>query len=454
MPLALFCFSASWPDQPLHAQGGTQPLWTRDSLRSAILGEDRFLRVSLPAFYDAPFTAPDRFPVLIVLDAQSNLAFTAIVAAVRMLSEGVRTPAMPPLIVVGVETPNPTRFRDFTPPPVGTFVPSPGFPAPGGAEAFLRFLTEELRPYIASRYRAQSTTILAGHSLGGSFAAWAYGHAPGMAGVIALSPTPGWVIEDSLGGRQVVDGIAARPAAGRLFVANGTAEQYLGAGVRTFAAALRARNVPGLTFQYEQLPDLAHGLVQYLGMVPGLQFIFRPVSLSGFQPEFEDGEDVLAKFSAIYDSTRAAYLRGAQQLGMEPRLPGNFLDRAREMTYPPLAPLQLRLCQDRSTWYPTLWIGYDCAGDALARLGRLAEARASYLRGSEVARAASDSATAERLRRKAEVLISLDEIVPGCTELEGGCRPLLRYPRSNLVADSMKRPPPVSLRRSGGWGLG
>jgi len=402
LSLAIVFLLAPGPARPLHAQGGTSPLWTRDSLRSAILGEQRFLRVSLPAFYDAPFTAPDRFPVLIVLDAQSTLAFTAIVASVRMLSEAVSTPAMPPLIVVGVETPNPARFRDFTPPPVGAFVPSPGFSAPGGAPAFLRFLTEELRPYVASRYRAQSTTILAGHSLGGSFAAWAYGHAPGMEGVIALSPTPGWVIEDSLAGRQVLDGIAARPTPGRLFVANGTAEQYLGAGVRTFVAALRTRNVPGLALQYEQLPDLAHGLVHYLGMVPGLQFIFRPVSLSGFQPEYEVGEDVLAKFSAIYDSTRAAYLRGAQQLGMEPRLPGNFLDRAREMTYPPLAPLQLRLCQDRSTWYPTLWGGYDCAGDALARLGRAAEARGSYLRGSEVARAAGDTTTAERLRRKAE----------------------------------------------------
>jgi hypothetical protein len=144
-------------------------------------------------------------------------------------------------------------------------------------------------------------------------------------------------------------------------------------------------------------------LVKVLGMTPGLRFIFRPVSLAGYQPEYEDGEDALAKFSALYDSTRTAYLVGARELGLLQRLPGNFLDQhARRLGYPAFAPLQLRLCQDRAAWYPTLWNGHECAGDALARLGRAAEAAASYSRGSEAARAAGDSVTAERLKRKAE----------------------------------------------------
>ena len=404
LSLAVLCLLAGQPSRPLLAQGATQPLWTRDSLRSSILGEQRFLRISLPAFYNAPWNSPERFPVLIVLDAEGDLPFTALAATVRTLAEGTSTPAMPPLIVVGVETPNPARFRDMTPPPVGAFVPSAGFPAPGGAPAFLRFLSEELRPYITARYRTQPTTILAGHSLSGSFAAWAFGHAPEfLVGVIATSPTPGWLTVDSLAGRQVVDGIATRTTPGRLFIANGTAEQYLGGGVQSFATLVRARSVSGLEFQYEQIPDAAHELARSLGMTPGLRFLFRPVSLSGFQLEFEDGEDALSKFSAIYDSTRTAYLLGARQLGLLQRLPLNFLSlRARQLGWPALAPLQLRLCQEITTWYPTLWNGFDCAGDALARIGRAGEATASYRRGSEAARIAGDSATAERLRRKAE----------------------------------------------------
>lgn len=229
MALALFGTLACLSGRPLLGQPAPLPLWTRDSLHSSILGEQRFLRISLPAFYPAPWNAPERFPVLIVLDAQGELPFTAIAALVRTRAEATATPILPPMIVVGVETPKPARFRDMTPPPVGTFVPSAGFPAPGGAPAFLRFLADEVRPYIAARYRTQATTVLAGHSLSGSFAAWAFGH-PGefLVGAIALSPTPGWLSEDSLAGKQVLDGIATRTTPGRLFLANGTAERDLG----------------------------------------------------------------------------------------------------------------------------------------------------------------------------------------------------------------------------------
>ena len=83
LSLAVLCLLACLPSRPLRAQGATQPLWTRDSLRSSILGEQRFLRISLPAFYNAPWNSPERFPVLIVLDAQGDLPFTGIAATVR-----------------------------------------------------------------------------------------------------------------------------------------------------------------------------------------------------------------------------------------------------------------------------------------------------------------------------------------------------------------------------------
>ena len=138
-------------------------------------------------------------------------------------------------------------------------------------------------------------------------------------------------------------------------------------------------------------------------MMPGLQFIFRPVSLSGYQMEYEDGEDRLSKFSAMFDSTRQAYVLGARQLGLPERLPAIFLIvQSRVLTSTVLAPLQLRLCQEIVGSYPTLWNGYDCAGDALARMGRASEATASYRRAAQAARNVGDSATAERLARKAE----------------------------------------------------
>ena len=81
--------------------------------------------------------------------------------------------------------------------------------------------------------------------------------------------------------------------------------------------------------------------------MPGLLFLFRPASLSSSQLEFEDGEDRLSKFSAVFDSTYAAYLLGALQLALLERLPESFLGlQSRGVGDTVLAPPQFRLCQD------------------------------------------------------------------------------------------------------------
>lgn len=389
---------------PADAQASAPPLWTTDSIYSNVLGATRQLRIALPAGYDARENATERYPVLIVLDAHADIPLAATIANARAMG-GTNSPAMPRLIIVGVETRNPSRFRDMTPPPVSTFVPPAGAPAPGGAPAFLQFLSTELRPYIAGRYRTQSTTILAGHSLTGSFAAWAFGQAPDfLMGVIALSPTMTWLRTDRFGGRQPFDAIAARTTPGRMIVVTGTAEGGLDSAAQLFVAALRARKTKGLVFEHERIPEVSHDhTAGPLGMVPGLRFIFRPVSLAAYGVAFEDDDrDRLATFSTAFDSTREAYLRGAREVGLPQRLPLGFLTvQGRFYQDSAMAPLLMRLCQEMIGSYPALWSGYECAGDAQMRLGRSAEAIANYRRAIDAARAGGDSAAVARLGRKA-----------------------------------------------------
>lgn len=384
----------------LYAQTVSSPLWTSDSINSKILGETRMIRISLPKDYDAGEYAFEHYPVLFVLDAQYDIPFAATVANARALA-ATNAPAIPQLIIVGVETPDRTRFHDLTPPPSGDA--AKGLAGAGGGQEFLQFLATELRPYLASKYRTQSVTILAGHSLSGSFAAWAFGEAPDfLTGVIALSPSLPWLNTDGFAGRQVVDKIRARPKPGRLFVLNGEGEHAMNIGIQSFIAAVNDQPAPIWSLEYQRLDEVSHSHTQTLGMIPGLRFIFRPVSLAGYQVEFDDDQPPLVTFSAAFDSNREKYLRGARELGLPERLPLNFLiGQSRRYQGNAMAPLLLRLCQEIITSYPTLWQGYDCAGDAQARLGRTTEAASNYRRALEAAQKAGDKENADRLARKA-----------------------------------------------------
>src|SRR5689334_15568214 len=87
------------------------PLWTIDTLKSQVLGETRTMFVAPPNDYNRAALVDQRFPVLILLDAEDDEYMAAYVSNARMLSHGQ---AIPPLIVVGVQTTK--RNRDFAPP--------------------------------------------------------------------------------------------------------------------------------------------------------------------------------------------------------------------------------------------------------------------------------------------------------------------------------------------------
>jgi predicted alpha/beta superfamily hydrolase len=383
--------------QPLDAQQAISEIRTTDTIQSAVLGETRRLSISLPVDYDAPEYATEAYPVLIFLDS-GPVSFVAHAANARWLAQG-SAPIIPRLIVVGVATPESSRFRDMT-------LALPGAPeGAGGALAFLRFLRTELRPYIAAKYRTNSVTVLVGHSMTGLFSAWAFGAAPDfLTGAIALSPSfPIW---DGAAGKAAIQAIETRTTPGRLFVASGTSENMFPAldpMVESLAARLKSKPIAGREFQYERIPDASHGNTPGLGMLSALRFIFRPVSLAGHKLEELGTEAGVAALTQAFDSIREQYVRGARQLGFLPRLPLAFLQGSwSRIASPEFAPFVLHVCEDLIAGYPNLWNGFECAGDALGRMGRADDATANYRRGTAVAQAAGDAAAATRLQRKAE----------------------------------------------------
>lgn len=310
---------------------------------------------------------------------------------------------IPRLIIVGIETPYPSRFRDMTPPVYKEVLNNDHA---GGAPAFLKFIATELWPYITTRYRALPVVVIRGHSLAGLLTAWAFGQQPEFfRGAIASSPSLYFV--NPVAARAIVDDVATRTEPGRLFVAAGTFEpDGMPRGAESFVAQLKTRLPAGVVVEYQGIEEASHDHAAVLSTIPGLRFVFRPVSLAGYEvPRLFDRDAPNPTLIAAFDSTRDRYVRGARQLGMPQRLPLYFLrNQGRNYLEPSRAPLRMHICQELATSYPEYWGGDACIGDAQASVGRLGEAAASYGRASEVARRASENAVADSLARKADSL--------------------------------------------------
>ncbi|GFE90518.1 alpha/beta hydrolase [Steroidobacter agaridevorans] len=126
------------------------------------------------------------YAAVYVLDA--NIMFATMVDTVRA-SE--RRPTGRGTVVIGIGYPeelkaNTERQIDLTP-SVST-TPKPGT---GGAEAFLRFIENELKPDVAARFKIDNTReTLFGHSYGGLFTLYALINSPGLVdNFVAASPS-------------------------------------------------------------------------------------------------------------------------------------------------------------------------------------------------------------------------------------------------------------------------
>jgi uncharacterized protein len=144
-------------------------------LKSAIVGDEFEISVALPFNYGKPDTT---YPVLYSTDA--NLMFAASTQTARLMQ---MNKVLPEVIHVGIgyrldslTQGLPLRSRDLTP----TFVPdsSKGSWPTGGAEKFLRFIKEELMPFINKNYRTSPDAGYAGFSYGGLFGLYVLFHEP------------------------------------------------------------------------------------------------------------------------------------------------------------------------------------------------------------------------------------------------------------------------------------
>ncbi len=262
-------FNSTVPALPLQRTGVIQRLPAVESRHVAA----REVQVWLPPGYAA---SPRRYPVLYLHDGQ-NVFDAAAAGAEWQVDETaqrlVRSKALPPMMIVAVSiASSASRSHDYTPVP-GRYR---GQQQGGGAAAYARFLTEELKPLIDTRFRTlpgRRDTWLGGSSLGGLVTMWMLLHHGDQFGAgLVVSPSVWWADEAILNDVAAVDPHMPKP---RIWLDIGLREgDDAVAGVRRLHKMLRERGWRDGQLLYTEKPDAAHDEAAWAERVePMLRFL-------------------------------------------------------------------------------------------------------------------------------------------------------------------------------------
>jgi len=249
----------AYPPIPSEALGGARGVW-----------------VYLPPQYERE--PARRFPVLYMHDGQNVFdGATAFIAgqewqadetAERLVAEG----RIEPLIIVAADNGGERRLYEYTP------TADPRGPS-GGADAYRRFLVEDLKPWVDLTFRTRpgrEDTGIAGSSLGGLVSLWVGLKEPGVFGKIAAVSVSVWWDRRTI--VRFVDSLPSKPDT-RLWVDIGTREgdEAVPDARLLRDALLRKGWRQGVDLAYVEAEGAVHNEAAWAKRVPAiLEFLYPP----------------------------------------------------------------------------------------------------------------------------------------------------------------------------------
>jgi predicted alpha/beta superfamily hydrolase len=267
-------------------ESGPIVIGQRVKMHSRILNEDRMLWIYNP---DTARSSTMRYPVIYLLDGDTHFIHTT--GIVQFLAEVGR---MPEMVIVGVESTN--RMRDFTPQPADTSIP-----LSGSADTFLRFIKDELIPYVDANYRTAPFRILFGHSIGGTFALHAFLTRPEMFNSYMLISPNLWWGNDTLVSQ--LEAFLKKPPTLKTSVYE---THTVWESPRQMATLPRVLNsvetykVEGLDWKVNIMQEETHASIVHRSIIDGLEFVYShwavsadPVAMgwAGLQRHFKELSD-------------------------------------------------------------------------------------------------------------------------------------------------------------------
>lgn len=220
------------------------------------------------AFPSGYADSDETYPVVYVLDA--NSFFGTVTETIRVLRIGKE---FPKVLIVGVGYAEDGyikgRFRDYSP------TPKDDFPGSGGAEAFLRFVCEELIPFVDSNYRTDlEDRCLLSDSLSGLFALYALFHRPDpFTRCIIGSPGMGWD-EAAVLAHESAFAANNTDLPVTVFLSVGSLEKGLVRSVQSLAEVLQGREYANLRLITHTFENETHWSVAPATISRGLRMVF------------------------------------------------------------------------------------------------------------------------------------------------------------------------------------
>lgn len=345
---------------------------TSDSLHhlySEILSEERSFVVQLPDSYeDEAFYANKHYPVAILLDGERLFPLTA--SLVQSLS-GPSVEQIPEMIVVGVY--NTHRNRDFL--PTTSLYSSSGerldqLAESGGAEAFHRFLSEELLPYLDSTYRTAPYRLLIGHSFAGLYTAYEMQQFDSFQALLAIDPSlwwdEAWLIEQLEQKSPTKTKRFYHAQANNPFDP-GVARSASGIAQQSFRHLLDS--LPKVRYQYQFFENEDHFSVPTPALLAGLKSLF-----SDYQIPLETLMDQDSLAIENY------YHQISEEMGITIHPPGRLFNQIGMFLLSDSSRQEqaLMLLGINQVHYPTSYLPWQSLGMAYERLRRTPEAIECY----------------------------------------------------------------------------
>lgn len=252
----------------------------KDSVFSEILTESREFYVQFPEGFDPE--SDKKYPVAYILDGENLLP--ALNVTQKFYSGGF----VPDMILVGISN-HKNRTRDLTPSLV-----EPSWEPNGGADSFLKFIGEELIPFVEGNYPVNAYRTLIGHSYGGLFAINTLLDQPELfENYLAIDPSLDW--DDELMLKEAKEVIGGESLKGKALYVSLSGQLHMQKPEMTletvmedesdftifarsniaFAEFIRAKAEEDFVFNWEFFPKDLHGTVPLPSLRNGLISLFE-----------------------------------------------------------------------------------------------------------------------------------------------------------------------------------